>query len=220
MIVIRIDPGLRAAASLLCLGVLQAKVKVSLPDARLWVEVESRLGRIAEGVRLEDVAGLKEIRAVREAYKSLGKEPGRYRSSSEALVRRILQKKGLYPVNTVVDIGNLISLETFHPVCVFDLARINPPVAFTVGRPGQTYSGIGKGEINIAGLPVFVDREGPFGSPTSDSERTKVTRDTKNILFMILSFSGPQGLDRSVERARMLLETYAGGMDLETALIQ
>ena len=64
------------------------------------------------------------IKASRQAYKQLGKEPSRYRVSSEALIRRILQNKGLYKINNVVDTNNLISIETGYSVGSYDLEKI------------------------------------------------------------------------------------------------
>jgi len=95
------------------------------------------------------------IKALRDAYRALGNDPTRYRGSNEALVRRIVQGKELYRVNTVVDINNLISLETLQSAGTFDLDQIQPPVTFHAGRPSESYLGIGRGEIKIAGLPVF-----------------------------------------------------------------
>ncbi len=126
----------------------------------------------------------------------LGNDPTRYRGSNEALVRRISQGKDLYRVNTVVDINNLLSLETLHSAGTFDLDRVQPPIIFRVGQPGEIYAGIGRGEIKIEGLPVFADQSGPFGSTTSDSERTMVRLDTTRILMVVISFLGAEGMDK------------------------
>jgi DNA/RNA-binding domain of Phe-tRNA-synthetase-like protein len=128
--------------------------------------------------------------ATRAAYKALGKDPARYRGSAEALLRRVIAKKGLPRISNVVDVINLVSVESRLPVGLYDLAHVQGDIVFRAGRAGETYKGIGKYDLNLEGLPVFCDAIGPHGSPTSDSERTMVTEATKKILAIIISFGG------------------------------
>ena len=161
-----------------------------------------------------------QIRATRAAYKALGKDPARYRGSAEALLRRIIAKKGLPTINAVVDAINLLSVESRLPVCLFDLAHVSGEVTFRAGRAGETYKGIGKYALNLEGLPVFSDDLGPFGSPTSDSERTMVTSETERILLVVISFGGPTDLDRWGARAREMLQRHAAAREITLELIQ
>ena len=160
------------------------------------------------------------LKALRDAYRALGNDPTRYRGSNEALVRRISQGKDLYRVNTVVDINNLISLETLHSAGTFDLEHVRPPITFRIGQPGEIYSGIGRGEIKIEGLPVFADQLGPFGSTTSDSERAMIRLETARIMMVIISFRGSERLDEAVRRASSLLGKYATARDIEAGVIE
>jgi DNA/RNA-binding domain of Phe-tRNA-synthetase-like protein len=174
-------------------------------------------------LRLPDPAALlasPQIRATRAAYKALGKDPARYRGSAEALLRRIIAGKGLPKINVVVDAINLLSVESRLPVCLFDLAQVSGEVAFRAGRAGETYKGIGKYALNLEGLPVFSDDLGPFGSPTSDSERTMVTAETRRILLVVISFGGAENLERWGARARELLERYAAAREIALELIE
>lgn len=209
MMNVSIDQRLKAAAPRLALGIVQARMSVTKHDSALWKLIDQRIERIMADMDLGTIGDVPEIKALRDAYRAIGKDPSRYRGSQEALFRRILQGKGLYRVNTVVDINNLVSLETKHSVGSYDLARLNPPVSFRIGDSGETYKGIGKDVINIAELPVFADSLGPFGSPTSDSERAMITAGTKEVLLIIISFSGPVGLPESIRRAADLLVEYA-----------
>ncbi len=77
------------------------------------------------------------------------------------------------------------------------------------GGGATSNEAIGKGVINVEGLPVFVDAKGPFGSSTSDSQRAMITADTTKLLMAIIIFDGAQGLDRQLTRATSLLEKYA-----------
>jgi DNA/RNA-binding domain of Phe-tRNA-synthetase-like protein len=159
------------------------------------------------------------ILATRAAYKALGKDPARYRGSAEALLRRVIAGKGLPRVNAVVDIINLVSVESRLPIGLYDLAHVQGDIVFRAGRAGETYKGIGKYDLNLEGLPVFCDALGPHGSPTSDSERTMVTSRTKHVLAVIISFGGNEGLDHWMQRMSKLFARYASGTGCETQTI-
>src|SRR5712671_785464 len=146
------------------------------------------------------------ILATRAAYKALGKDPARYRGSAEALLRRIIAGKGLPRINAVVDIINLVSAESHLSIGLYDLAHVNGDIVFRAGRAGESYKGIGKYDLNLEGLPLFCDAMGPHGSPTSDSERTMVTSGTKQVLAMVISFGGNEGLERWTQRMVNLFE--------------
>lgn len=173
-----------------------------------------------------DIAGLSraaldtpQIAATRSAYKALGKDPARYRGSAEALVRRILAGKGLPHINAVVDIINLVSAESRLPIGLYDLGRVSGDVVFRAGRAGETYKGIGKYDLNLEGLPVFCDTLGPHGSPTSDSERTMVTKQTTRVLAIVVSFAGPQGLEDCAQHTIDLLQRHALGRNCELTVV-
>lgn len=126
------------------------------------------------------------ISKVRDCFQMIGKDPSRYRPSSEALTRRIISGKGLYMINNVVDCGNLVSLMTGVPVGCYDAAWVKgEEISLRVGQPGETYEGIGKGDLNLECLPVLSDEEGAFGTPFSDSARTAITEKTTDLLFVL-----------------------------------
>jgi len=160
-----------------------------------------------------------QIEMTRRAYKALGKDPARYRGSAEALLRRVVAGKGLPQVNAVVDIINLVSLESRLPVGLYDTAQVRGDVVFRAGRAGESYKGIGKYDLNLEGLPLFADDQGPHGSATSDSERTMVTSKTEGILAVIVSFGGAEGLDRWTQRMSTLLSQYASAQKVETRIL-
>jgi len=162
---------------------------------------------------LEALSNMPQIKALRDVYRALGKDPSRYRGSQESLLRRVLQGKGLFRINTVVDINNLISLESGHSVGCYDCSHIHFPVTFRIGEKGESYKGIGKESINLDGLPVFADDNGPFGSPTSDSERAMITLSTRKLLMVVITLFGSEHLQLYTERAATLLMRYAKATD-------
>ena len=219
MLELTISPELKAVVGRVAVGCITAGVQVAAHDERLWAEIETAAARF-RGTALADARRLPPMKALRDAYRTLGNDPTRYRGSNEAIVRRITQGKDLYHVNTVVDVNNLVTLETLHSAGTFDLDRLQPPIEFRIGQPAETYAGIGRGQIKIERLPVFADRSGPFGSTTSDSERTKVGLATTRIMTVVISFLGPDGMDRVVDRAVGLLEEYSSAAVVETTIVQ
>jgi DNA/RNA-binding domain of Phe-tRNA-synthetase-like protein len=159
------------------------------------------------------------VMATRAAYKALGKDPARYRGSAEALLRRILSNKGLPKINTVVDVINLVSVESRVPIGLYDSAHVSGEVVFRAGRAGETYKGIGKYDLNLEGLPLFADALGPHGSATSDSERTMVTATTKQVLAVLVSFAGTDGLENWGGRMTDLLGRYAAGKEFAVSVV-
>jgi DNA/RNA-binding domain of Phe-tRNA-synthetase-like protein len=134
---------------------------------------------------VESLAEAEPIRAIRALFRSWGMDPSKYRPASEALLRRVVQGKGLYRVSNVVDVGNLVSIETGWPLGCYDRSRINEPVVLRRGLPGESYEGIGKKTWNLEGRPVLADPAGPFGSPISDSTRSMITESAKDIVVVI-----------------------------------
>jgi DNA/RNA-binding domain of Phe-tRNA-synthetase-like protein len=216
---ISIHPALKACVPDLALGCVSAGVLVEKHSEALWQEIDPHLAHLSATIKHEQISTVPQIAAMRQAYKALGKDPSRYRGSAEALLRRVLSRKGLYQINSVVDINNLLSLESLNPAGTYDLEKITPPIELRVGTAGESYKGIGKHLINIESLPVFADSAGPFGSPTSDSERAMVRLETRKVLMVVFSFTGPEGLEYWVSRASELLRRYCGGEGIETFLV-
>jgi len=219
MIAISIDPALKTKVEALTLGCISAAVTVSEHDAALWQIITQRLETLQAELTTAQIPTLPAVQAQRAAYKTIGKDPGRYRGSAEALLRRVVQGKGLPAINTLVDINNLLSLETRHPIGAYDLGKLRGPVILRIGQSGESYQGIGKGAINIENLPVLADADGPFGSPTSDSQRAPVTPAASEILLVIFAFSGPADLAKNLQRAGELLTRHAAAQQIETRII-
>lgn len=206
---IEIDPTLTAVLPDFTVGLVEADVTVTEPQDALTTLIDERVAALAEELTVEAIPKLEPIAALRAAYRALRKDPTRYRGSQESLLRRVVKGKGVYRINNIVDINNLLSLETFHSAGTFDVTRLRPPIVFRAGREGEAYQGIGRDLINVAHVPILVDREGPFGSPTSDSERTKIMPQTRRILMTILCFCPANHARDLAEKVGELLIRHA-----------
>jgi DNA/RNA-binding domain of Phe-tRNA-synthetase-like protein len=182
------------------LGVVEADdVRMAVADAGLARRMDEVCERIRRDFTVESLADAGPARAVRAMFRGWGMDPSKYRPSSEALLRRVVQGKGLYRVSNLVDIGNLGSIETGWPFGCYDRGRIRPPILFRHGAAGERYEGIGKRTWHLEGRPVLSDAEGPFGSPISDSTRSMMTESTGKILTVIYAPSSAP--DASIEDA-------------------
>ena len=219
MITVTIDGALKAKCPRVALGCVTGSVEAVDTPGALLAEMKACEAKILGLPEPRAVLENPQVLATRAGYKALGKDPARYRGSAEALLRRILSGKSFPQIGAVVDVINLASVESRLPVGLYDRANVQGDVLFRAGRAGETYKGIGKYDLNLEGLPVFCDTLGPHGSPTSDSERTMVTPATKRIAAIFVGFGGSEGLERWCQRMTALLEKYAQGRDLETAIV-
>jgi len=214
---VTIDAALKVKCPRMALACVAAQVEVTASPEGLIAELHHCEQAVLRLPEPKSVLESPQILATRAAYKALGKDPARYRGSAEALLRRVIAGKGLPRINAVVDIINVVSVESRSPIGLYDLANVKGDIVFRAGRAGETYKGIGKYDLNLEGLPVFCDALGPYGSPTSDSERTMVTSETKNVLAILISFAGAEGLEKNAKRMAELFERYAAGKAVEVS---
>jgi DNA/RNA-binding domain of Phe-tRNA-synthetase-like protein len=219
MISVTIDVELKKKWPRTALGCVSAQVEAGETPAALDAELLESVEKILKLPEPRAVLESAQILATRSAYKALGKDPARYRGSAEALLRRAIAGKGLPRINAVVDVINLVSVESRLPIGLYDLAQVNGEIVFRAGRAGETYKGIGKYDLNLEGLPLFADASGPHGSATSDSERTMVAGATKNVIAIIVGFAGAEGLERWAQRTKELLERHAAGREIEIRVV-
>ena len=219
MIDIRIAAELKAKCPKAALGCVEAALETGATPPGLDEALRSCAGKIAKLPEPRAVLESSAILATRAGYKALGKDPARYRGSAEALLRRLIAGKGMPRINNVVDVINLVSVESRLPVGLYDLAYVEGAIEFRAGRAGETYKGIGKYDLNLDELPLFADERGPHGSPTSDSERTMVTEATKHVLAIIVSLGGVSPLDNAAKRMKELLETFCAAENVECKIV-
>lgn len=207
---------LRLAWPGFCGAAVFAKVRNSGYNERLWKRIDEFTELYRSKYTTDSIKDMPSIQATRQAYRKCGKDPSRYRPSSEALCRRILQGKPLYQIDTLVDLINLASINCGHSIGGFDIEKIQgDELVLGIGRAGEPYEGIGRGELNIEGMPVYRDAVGGIGTPTSDNERTKITAGTTSFLAIMNAYSGNDGLEEAVDFMVGLLKEFAEATDME-----
>ncbi|MEZ7761962.1 B3/4 domain-containing protein [Prevotella nigrescens] len=189
---------------------VEAKVKNSQYCQDLWNEINTLGEEFKNKLTIETLKEISGIAATRRIYRICGKDPSRYRPAAEALIRRILQGKTLYQIDTLVDLINLASMKYGYSLGGFDADKfVGNTLELGVGKEGEPYEGIGRGMINIQGLPVYRDGIGGVGTPTSDNERTKITIDTNHLLVLINGYDGNEALVRqNAEFVQQLIKRF------------
>ena len=189
---------------------VEAQVVNSQFCEELWKEIEAMGERFRKELTTESLKELESIAATRRVYRACGKDPSRYRPASEALIRRMLQGKNLYQCDTLVDLVNLASIAFGYSIGGFDADKfVGDTLTLGIGKEGEPYEGIGRGMLNIAGLPVYRDVMGGVGTPTSDNERTKMTLETRHLVVLINGYDGNEmRVRQNAEYIQQLLRKY------------
>lgn len=219
MINIEIDEKIREACPQLRLGCLACPVKVDTNTNALWSYIGPSLADIQSSLSTPDIRHIPAVAHTRTAYKATGKDPARYRPSAEALLRRVVSGKGLYQVNNIVDLLNFVSVTHGFSIGGYDSDKIQGKITLGIGAENEPYDAIGRGALNIAGLPLFRDEKGAFGSPTSDSVRTMVDQATIQFLMAIFSFHPDDPLAEAIDLGKEMLIKFGGAEHVEVKII-
>lgn len=189
---------------------VEAKVVNTPYCPELWDEIHALETKYRAMLTTESLKEMSGIAATRKVYRACGKDPSRYRPASEALIRRMLQGKELYQIDTLVDLINLASIAFAYSIGGFDADKFKgDTLTLGIGKAGEPYEGIHRGMINIEGLPVYRDAEGGVGTPTSDNERTKIELKTTHLLVLINGYDGNEAQVRAnAEYIQELLRKY------------
>lgn len=186
MMTITISQELKALG--VSLGITIIDFKNQAHDEKIWEELLNPLIQEKEQETVEMIREDERNQKVRKVYKALGKDPARFRPSSESLWRRLVQQKGLYAVNDLVDLTNYFSLQYHLPMGSYDLAKAQGTISLAIGTAEDVYQGIGKAQVNVEHSLVLKDEVGAFGNSSGDSARTMITEATKKALIITYFF--------------------------------
>ena len=220
MLNVKIDERIRAVCPEIKIGMVRATVVNSETCDELWTEIERAAEQVVNTYELLAINARPAIAGTRRLYKALGKDPGRYRVASEQLCRRLVRGLGIYRLTTLIDVVNLVSIKSGYAISGLDADKIvGDTLTLGVGMRGEEYHGIGRGLLNIEGMPVYRDEVGGIATPTSDEERTKFKIDTVKVQININAFAPEMDIKEAVEWMARLLEKYAQATNIETKIV-
>lgn len=216
---VEITPDLGEKCPNMVLGNILCVVKNTPFDEKLWEEIKQVNKYISVNYNLSTIKEQLNISKTREIYRLCGKNPHRYRPSSESLYRRIVKGNRLYQINTIVDLINLFSLQSGYSIGAFDADKITGNIKAGVGRENEEFVGIGRGQLNIQGMPVIRDEKGGVGTPTSDHERSAISKETKRVFININAYTGVDNLHLYMNTFVEKMEYYLEANNIETQII-
>ena len=215
-----IDERIKKACPGMRVGLIRAKVTNCETSPELWAEIEPEAEAVIAKYELLEINKRPAVAQTRALYRALGKDPNRYRVASEALCRRVIRGLGLYRIDTLVDLINLVSMKSGYPISGLDADKlVGDTLTMGVGEEGEEYNGIGRGLLNISGMPVYRDEVSGVATPTSDEERTKITLDTCTLQMNINGFGEEMPMEETVAWSVELLRKYAGATEVETEIV-
>lgn len=177
-------------------------------------EQQATIARIGE----TPLSQIESLAAWREAFRGFGIDPTKYRSAAESLLRRLTKKGDIPSINTLVDIGNLVSIRYALPVAVFDVRALDGPltVRFATGEEAFTPLGVDEPEHPEAGEVIFADAGGDVYARRwcwRQSAASAAREDTTTAIIVTEGHHPDAEADvqRAVDALRNLLSQHVGG---------
>ena len=198
-------------------GLLIGTVENSASSESLQAAYRAEQQAVRERLADTPLSEVDSLKGWREAFRTFGVDPTKYRSAAEALLRRLTKKDEIPSINTLVDAGNLVSIRYSLPVAIVDVHNLGGDVLtvhFATGQELFTPLGVETPEHPDVGEVVFTDASGDAYARRwcwRQSARSAARDDTTQIIGTIESHH-PGGADdvRSALRdLRALLEQYA-----------
>lgn len=157
------------------------------------------------------------ILAWRKAYKKFGSDPHEYRSSIEALVRRVLKGGKIQHINKLVDLYNYISLKYLVPVGGEDVDTIKGDVLLNFANGDERFIRLGgtENEPPKAGEVIYKDDIGVLCRRWNwrEAERTKLTEKTTSAILVIegLAPTSKESITTAIKDLADLIQKYCDG---------
>jgi len=200
-------------------GVILAQGMINGPtpkalQAAFQDEQQAALLRIGDTL----LSQIKSLAAWRSAFRGFGVDPTQYRSSAEALLRRLTKKGDIPSINILVDLGNLVSIRYALPVAVFDTHALSGAVTVHFTDGSERYTTLGQDEVAYPepGEVVFSDETGLVIARRwcwRQSEESAARLETTSAIITIEAqhVGGRSDIESALDDLLTLLTSYAGG---------
>lgn len=157
------------------------------------------------------------LAAWRAAFRTFGVDPTQYRSAAEALLRRLTKKGDIPSINTLVDLGNLVSIRYGLPVAMIDRSGITPPITVHFADGSEPFRNLNQVEVDhpAPGEVIFTDADGRGVARRwcwRQSEESGARESTTDIIVTIEAHhvGGRADVEAATRDLRALLAEYCG----------
>jgi DNA/RNA-binding domain of Phe-tRNA-synthetase-like protein len=181
---------------------------------RFFIEQQT----VKERVGNRSLSELVSISAWRSTFRSFGSDPTKYRCAAESLIRRLVKKGDIPSINTLVDIGNLISIRYALPISVMDLRHVQGTITVHFADGNEHYRELNSVDVihPDQGEVVFSDDTGMVMARRwcwrqSDESASRIN--TQNIIVTIEAQheGGRIDVQSAVDDCLALLSEFCGG---------
>jgi DNA/RNA-binding domain of Phe-tRNA-synthetase-like protein len=187
------------------------------PDA---LKLRYHAEQAAVKARIGDIplSELPSLAAWRVVFRGFGVDPTQYRCAAEALLRRLTKQGDIPSINTLVDVGNLVSIRYGIPVAILDTAHISGGINVHFADGTERFNDLGSSESMHpeAGEVVFTDEAQVVHARRwcwRQSAQSAAREDTTDILITVEAHhsDGRAAVTAAVDDLRRLLAEFAGG---------
>lgn len=213
-----IDSELKQSIPSISVGIALIKgVNVEKNNPLLDEEKKTFLDSLTD-VTTEQLSKCPELVSYRKLYKQMGIDWTSRRPSPEALLRRVVQGKGLYTVNTCVDAYNLIVMKHRISIGAFDAEKIQFPTILRFAKEGDEILLLGDDKPTTYSSKelAYYDKVGGYNIDFNyrDAQRTMVTEKTKDIWINVDGVYDitPEQVTKSLRESIEIIMKYCGGM--------
>ncbi|MEZ5331239.1 MAG: phenylalanine--tRNA ligase beta subunit-related protein [Thermoanaerobaculia bacterium] len=223
---LRVDPALFTRYPGVLIGVVEVRgIDNATPRPELTEALRGAERAARDRLGATPVAEHERIAPWREAYRAFGAKPSKYRSSIEALARRVLAGDELPSINPLVDLYNRVSLEHLLPAGGEDLAAISGTVELRFageGEPAVELLGAAEAEPPVPGEVIYADEIGAVCRRWNwrEAARTRLTARTRDALLVVeaLPPAGRPQLEAALAELTGSVERLLGGATARTVL--
>lgn len=176
-----------------CFGIVIAKgINNKEENTAISKLLEQSIKLIEEKFENKSVKECEEIRVYREAFQKLDINPNKFMSSIEAMTSRIAKKKGFPQINSIVDLGNAVSLKYLVPLGAHDIDSADNDICIRFSNDGDKFIPFGQTEAEVLEKGELIYSVGNKVKTRRwiwrQSEEGKITEESKNIFFPIDGF--------------------------------
>lgn len=200
-----------------CFGVVVARDLENGPGRPLVAKLlEQSMEAAREKFKGQIVKEHPDLQCYRDAFHKLGLNPNKFPCSVEALSARVAKGGALPDLNGAVNLVNAISLKYTLPMGAHDLDSVQGDLQVRFSRQGDLFTPFGQDAPEAVDEGELVYADGREVRTRRwiwrQSDKGKVTRESKNIFFPIDGFRNINGtslLTARDELARTLEQTFA-----------